>query len=128
MGIENILSQYPRCVARFDRDTYAEEFRHFTDCCKEELSSPPENAVNELFAFIEKAQGRKFGRASRIFDLRVFLCVYLYPAAMRIGTDEALAFAESVRVRWNEKYPQSPFDAGSYEDIASGFRTKPFGF
>lgn len=128
MDMEKLLRQYPRCVQNFTRDGYEEEYGRFTADNREALEALSESDADAFFAFAEKEAGaRRFGKAARIFDLRIFLCVYLCPAAASAGTESAAAFAEAVRRLWNEKYPRASFELGSFEDIASGFRTKPFG-
>ena len=127
MGIELITDCIPRCVQCFDRDRYAAEFDRFCGVCREYFSVPRQSFAGEFMEFALDSAKKRFGRDARLFDLRVFLCVYLCPAARLIGGD-AEAKASELNALWNARFPKLSFEAGSYEDIASGFRTKPFGF
>ena len=126
MSIDVITANVPRCVQRFDRDNYAEEFARFCAVCREYFSVPRPDFAEEFMAFTRRKTEKRIGRSSKLFDLRVFLCVYLCPAGKTVG-GEAAERASELAAAWNAAYPQFFFEAGSYEDIASGFRTKPFG-
>ena len=126
MSVQILTELIPRCVQHFDRDLYPQEFDRFCAVCREYFAEPRPDFVHEFFDFLGGYTGKRFGRGSRLFDLRCFLCVYLCPAALIIG-GEAEELCRALNLRWNESYPDFKFDIGSYADIASGFRTKPFG-
>lgn len=130
-SIELITSQYPGCMQDFNRRDYAVAFdnysrsteRFYADLKCEDIGE----AVSQLTGIAKDMQKRRFGSKTRLFDFRAFLCVYLCPAALA-GNDVSRAFAEAVAEEWNRQYPKLSFVLGTYEDIAGGFRDKPFGF
>ena len=122
---EPIIALIPRCVQGFGRDAYAGEFESFCELLREYLAAPQEDTAGELLQYAESLTVRRFGASARLFDMRCFLCVYLCPAALELG--EA-GLAEAVCSRWSARFPRYAFELGRYEDIVSGFRTKPFGF
>ena len=128
----DIISMYPEYLRHFNRDDYRDAFAKY----KTESSAffaglngdNIERAITEIMDFAENELRRRLGRKPKCFDLRSFLCVYLCPAAMGYGSAEAQKFAFALAEKWSEKYPEFGFKAGKFEDIASGFRTKPFSF
>lgn len=128
----DIMSMYPEYLRHFNRDDYRETFGRFKTEYSgffEEISSDnKDEKISGIMDFAAKELRRKLGRKPRCFDLRSFLCVYLCPAAIDCGTLEARCFASELAERWSKEYPEFGFEAGCFEDIASGFRTKPFGF
>ena len=127
MSIETITECIPRCVQHFDRENYAEEFDRFCGICREYFSVPRPSFADEFMEYTQHETKKRIGRGSKLFDLHIFLCVYLCPAAELSG-GEAVKSAAELNSCWNSRYPQYSFETGSYKDIASGFRTKPFGF
>ena len=125
MGIELLLSAMPRCVQHFGRDGYADEFAGFSGVLSEYLAAPHGDTVQELMQHAEALTVRRIGRGARLFDMRCFLCVYVCPAALKLGET---ALAQELCEAWCARFPGYSFELGQYEDIASGFRTKPFGF
>ena len=127
----NIISIYPEYLQHFTRDDYPVAFEKF----KAEYSGffaglsddKIDAAVSQLMLFAADELSRKIGRRAKCFDLSSFLCVYLCPAALEFGTEAARDFAFSLAESWNKLYPEFSFEVGSYEDIVTGFRTKPFG-
>ena len=125
------VSMYPEYLRLFTRDDYAAAFERYRGDCAEFFEGLTEESVEaEVGKLMEYADGllrRRLGQRTRCFDLRSFFCVYLCPAAIAFGTEAAQHFAERLAEAWNEKYPEFHLEAGAYEDIAKGFRTKPFG-
>lgn len=128
----NIISVYPDYLRHFTRDGYPAAFKKYKTESSgffEELSDGNiDSAITQLMDFAANELSRKFGRKTKCFDLRCFMCVYLCPAALDYGTEAARKFAYSLADKWSKAYPDFGFEAGRYDDIASGFRTKPFGF
>lgn len=127
----DILSMYPEYVRLFTRDDYAAAFEKYRGECAGFFAGLREDtvdaAVDSVMDFAGNVLRRKLGRKPRCFDLQCFFCVYLCPAANACGTEAAAAFAERLAAKWSKAYPDFPLEAGNYEDIAKGFRTKPFG-
>lgn len=128
----DLISMYPEYLRHFTRDDYSAAFEKYKAECGgffAQLSHDNiDGEVARLMDFAARELRRKLGRSAKCFDLRSFLCVYLCPAAMEYGTEEAKAFAAALAEKWNAAYPEHRFEVGSYRDIASGFRTKPFSF
>ena len=128
----DVISKYPDYLRHFNRDDYREAFAKYINECGAFFAGLNSNnidgEISKLMDFAANELRRKLGRKPKCFDLRSFLCVYLCPAAMEYGTDEATKFASALAERWSKEYPEFGFEAGRFEDIASGFRTKPFSF
>ena len=127
----DLVSMYPEYLRLFTRDDYAAAFeRYCGDCADFFAGLTVESVEAEVGKLMEYTDGlllRRPGRRTRCFDLRSFFCVYLCPAAVAFGTEAARRFAEGLADAWNGKHPEFHLEAGAYEDIAKGFRTKPFG-
>ena len=125
----DIISMYPEYLRHFTRDDYSAAFQKYMASCKSFFADLSDGNMDyelgRLMNFAADELSRKIGRRSRCFDLRSFLCVYLCPAALEYGAE---GFAAALASKWNMTYPEYSFEVGSYKDIASGFRTKPFGF
>ena len=127
--IMDIISMYPDYLRHFTRDDYSAAYEKYKAECKDffaQLNDGSTKAeVSRIMDFAANELKRKMGRKAKCFDLRSFLCVYLCPAALDYGAED---FASSLAEKWNSAYPEYSFEVGRYEDIASGFRTKPFSF
>lgn len=127
-----IISMYPEYLRKFNRDDYraafekykAENESFFAALCDESIGSE----VAAVMDFAANELRRRLGRKPKCFDLRSFLCVYLCPAALGFGTEASEKFALTLAEKWSAEYPGFRFEAGKFEDIATGFRTKPFSF
>ena len=128
----DIISMYPEYLRHFTRDDYSAAFEKYKAECKSFFAGLSGNSIDfeisRLMDFAADELRRKIGRKPKCFDLRSFLCVYLCPAALDYGTEEAQNFASSLAEKWNRAYPEYSFEVGNYKDIASGFRSKPFSF
>lgn len=128
----DIISMYPEYLRHFTRDDYSAAFEKYKAECESFFAGLSDGnidgEISRLMGFAANELRRKIGRKAKCFDLRSFLCVYLCPAALDYGTEAARKFAYSLAEKWSASYPEFSFEAGRYEDIASGFRTKPFGF
>ena len=128
----DVISMYPEYLRHFTRDDYSAAFEKYKAEYKPFFAQLSEDnmdgEISLLMDFAAKELKGKIGRKAKCFDLRSFLCVYLCPAALDYGTEEARNFASALAEKWNASYPEHSFEVGSYQDIASGFRTKPFGF
>lgn len=128
----DIISMYPEYLRHFTRDDYSAAFEKYKAECKPffaHLSGDNMDfEISRLMDFAAIELRRKIGRKAKCFDLRSFLCVYLCPAALDYGTEEARDFASALAEKWNKSYPEYSFEVGFFQDIASGFRTKPFSF
>ena len=128
----DVISMYPEYLRHFTRDDYSAAFEKYKAECKPFFArlsgGNMDFEISRLMDFAADELRRKIGRKAKCFDLTSFLCVYLCPAAFDYGTEEARDFASALAEKWNASYPEHSFEVGSYQDIASGFRTKPFGF
>lgn len=128
----DVISMYPEYLRQFNRDDYraafekykTENLSFFVSLCDESIG----NEVAAIMDFAANELKRKIGRKPKCFDLRSFLCVYLCPAALDFGTAASEKFALALAESWSSEYHEFQFEAGGFEDIASGFRTKPFSF
>lgn len=125
-----ILSQYPSYMQHFNRTDYAVAFDNYSKSSEKFFAGLQNDDIPEAVSLVMEAaedmRKRKFGSNARLFDFRAFLCVYLCPAALA-ANDASRAFAQALADEWNSRYPKLSFRLGSYEEIASGFRDKPFG-
>ena len=128
----DLISMYSEYLRHFTRDDYSAAFEKYKAECKPFFAGLSgdnmDGEISRLMDFAAKELRRKIGRKTKCFDLRSFLCVYLCPAALDYGTEEARDFASALAEKWNKSYPEYSFEVGCYQDIASGFPTKPFRF
>jgi len=128
----DILSDYSEYLRHFTREDYPAAFKKYKAECEKYFAAMTESDTNaevsKAMAFAEKELSRRLGRKAKCFDLRSFFCVYLCPAAKSLGTETAVSFANTLCEKWNTAQPEFSFEAGTYEDIIAGFRTKPFSF
>ena len=126
------FSRYLDHLRHFQRGEYAAAFARFAGECESLFAELTEEKLREeterFLAFAAGELKPRLGRRAKCFDLRCFLCVYLCPAALAYGTETARRFAAEMNEAWNRAYPEFTFEPGSFEDIASGFRAKPFSF
>ena len=120
-------------LERFTRFEYPGAFERYKEACMplfSELEERPAligDAVGELMAYAAEQSKGLFRRSLEPDKFRRLFALYLVPAAGESGTEAAVRFADELRRAWNEKYPKQQFSAGTYAEIAGGFRTKPFG-
>ena len=128
--ISGLTAAFPQCVKDFNRRDYRAAYKNYCADCKEFFTGigDIDEAVSSVLAFADKKLEKRFGRSTMLLDLRTFLCVYLCPAALTFGSEDSRAFAEKLVSQWNARHADCRFELGTFEDIASGFSKKPFGF
>ena len=120
-------------LERFTRFEYPGAFERYMEACMplframEEDPAIVETAVTELMAYAAEQSKGLFKRSLEPDKFRRLFALYLIPAAGKSEIEAAVRFADALRSAWNEKYPKQQFSAGTYAEIAGGFRTKPFG-
>ena len=57
-------------------------------------------------------------------DAKYTLCLLLIPAIRKLNLDKGEEFCVLLRKKWMERFPKSPFQLTTYEDIMSGFKRK----
>ena len=70
----------------------------------------------------------KLGRKTREFSDKLTLAWYTVPAIRSLGLSIGEDFPALLRDRFNEAYPDNPFELGTYEEIRGGFRKHGFCF
>lgn len=57
-------------------------------------------------------------------DAKYTLCLLLIPAIRKLNLNKGEEFCALLRKKWMERFPKSPFQLTTYEDIMSGFKRK----
>ena len=111
---------YPQCFADFEAkaDAYfrALEPARFEDTAAELLDRT--QARWRAAPFLERSKLARRDQAA--------LALFFTPAAIR-HSENARAFAELLRQRWNSRFPKNRFLSGDYEKIMLGFDKDFFG-
>ena len=56
------------------------------------------------------------------------VAIFLVPTACRAAAVIGRAFSEALRERWMERFPGSPFELTTYEELTDGFKKNPLCF
>ncbi len=56
------------------------------------------------------------------------IAIFLVPTACRCATYIGRTFSEALREQWMARYPDSPFELTTYEELAAGFKKSPLCF
>lgn len=135
MDISKLIPEkYFYYLEKFTRSTYEKAFLQY---CSEAddffsgLDAQPEKAeiyADKLLGHIESILPKRFRRKLIYFDLKRLIFLYTVPAAIRHGSDSAIAFVDALQNRWNEKYPDDTLNAARFEEINGSFNNTIMGF
>jgi len=121
----------------FNKDEYPAMFDRVTKDLREYFSEFPTDpaaqdeavlaAANEILDEVEANTEQyrfKFRKESAKADDHIVLSLFIVPAAARIGTPLAIKFAGAIAAGWEERFPDSTFKVGDYDEIMEGFKWK----
>lgn len=72
-----------------------------------------------------KHQGR---RSSVILDAKVVVALFMVPAMRHIGVGIGEELSQELHSQWTSRYPNSPYQPGTYEEISGGFARRRWCF
>lgn len=130
MKAKDILINNRYCSNHFNKGEYPILFERIKGELEElfaETEGGIEAAVDEILAEVEaNMDSQRFGflKKSVFADDHIVLSLFVAPAAAKIGTPQATAFAETLASKWVERYPESTFKVGDYDAIMDGFKWK----
>ena len=93
-----------------------------------------DNAAKELMRQIEDWFAAQKGwkvrhRRSEILERTKFtIAIFMVPTIRKAAPEIGLSFSKKLRKLWMEKYPESPFELATYDDLANGFKKRPWCF
>ena len=136
MDAVHFIKDFRYLKDHFNRDEYPAMFERVSKDLREYFASlqsePPHgsavaDAASDILDEVEANTKRhrfKFRRDSVLADDRIVLSLFVVPAAAKIGTPLAMKFAEALSSGWTERFPDSTFKIGDYDEIAEGFKWK----
>ena len=86
--------------------------------------------MEQVDAWFQSQKGWSLrARRSEVRDRTKFtIAVFLVPTACRCAPQIGKAFSEALRSQWMARYPDSPFELTTYEDVAASFKKNPLCF
>ena len=72
-----------------------------------------------------KSRGRRNQLRERV---KFTVAIFLVPTACRSARVIGRSFSEALRARWLERYPDSPFELTTFEELSAGFKKNPLCF
>ncbi len=130
MTAEQVTKGRYAYIERFTRFEYAGAFERCKSECTllfAELGEHPEltgTFAAELVDYADAHSRGFFKRSTELDIFRRYFALYLIPAALESGVAD---FGQELCTKWNAAYPKQSFTVIPYSEIATGFRTKPFG-
>ena len=119
---------YAGCSAAFEAlDRCARAGDTDRDALAQEAASWLMEQVDEWF---RNQKGWKLRpRRSELRDRAKFtIAIFLVPTACRAAPAIGRQFSERLREQWMAKFPESPFELTTYEELVAGFKKTPFCF
>lgn len=127
-GVKKLTDERNFYLERFTRFEYAAAFEKLKNELALLLDNAGEEGTDETVSeFMECASQQSKGLFRKNIEIDRFCrfyALYVVPAAMESGFEK---FGSALREEWNRTYPKNTFAVGNYQEIVSGFRTKPFG-
>lgn len=127
MKAAEFLAQNRYLADHFNRKEYPALFERVMEELPACLHSDIDTTVSEILDEVEANTGRykcSFRKENAMAKDRTVLSLFIIPAAVRLGTPEAMRFAERFAYAWEERYPGSGFAIGNYDEIMEGFDWK----
>ena len=127
MKAAELLTQNRYLADHFNRKEYPALFERVMEELPSYLHSDIDATVSEILDEVEANTDRykyNFRKESARANDRIVLSLFIIPAAVRLGTPEAMRFAERFASAWEERYPGSEFAIGNYDEIMEGFDWK----
>lgn len=126
-----LLTDNRYCAEHFNRDEYPMLFervkKQIEDYLAERKVSDFKADIEEILSEVHANSSKhffKFRRESTRVDDHIVLSLFVAPAAKSIGSPDAIEFANALARAWEERYPDSVFKVGDYDDIMEGFKWK----
>lgn len=94
------------------------------------LRNTVEEFLDGLQAYFEADKRWKHSarRNDVIFETKIVIALFMVPAVRHLGLSIGEDFSEELHAQWSRRYPKSPYQPGTYEDISSGFSRRRFCF
>lgn len=68
-------------------------------------------------------------RRNEIIERTKFtIAIFMVPTIRKCAPEIGLSFSKKLREQWMENHPDSSFELATYEDLANGFKKRPFCF
>lgn len=124
-NVNELLNSFNRMDYKDAFAGYAAGCRGFTEGLREWESI--DAAADEAVKYMD---GRITGlwKKRRLCDMRYFLLVYISPALLADGSEDALAFAKALQRAWSASHPGEGYEMTTYEELAGGFNHTVLGF
>ena len=126
MDFVELISSAQAYLDRFDYDHYPDCFSEFEENCARWFTEHEAlDAEGETERILEQFEARweqlpRRERREAAYRDKQVLALFFSPAATQIS-EEAGAFAEVLREKWNIRFPRNTFLPGRFEEILKGF-------
>lgn len=126
MDFVTMIASAQAYLDQFDYDHYPDCFAAFEeDCAKWFAEHGALAAESETERILEQFEARwaqlpRRERREAAYRDKQVLALFYSPAAARIS-EEAGAFSETLREKWNARFPRNTFLPGRFEEILKGF-------
>ncbi len=115
--------KYPQAFQEFCRDfaPFFEEVEKGIE--RQEGSTAGDIMIEQADALLKEIPSKNMLRQAR-YRLNSFVAVYLFPAILYMGGDEARSFCLEVAQKWGTAFSDSQIRVADYDTIYSGFKRK----
>ena len=126
MDFVELISSAQAYLDRFDYDHYPDCFAEFEENLDQWFAEHEAlDAAKETERILERFEARwaelpRMARREAAYRDKQVLALFFSPAAARLS-EEAGAFAETLREKWNARFPRNTFLPGRFEEILKGF-------
>lgn len=125
---------WPEVFRKLNRKDFGPHFSAYQEANRSLFSRLPAalsldpDAGRRLAETLVGQLGENAKNASRLDDAKYTLCLLFIPAVRSMGLAGGEEFCQAVHKAWMTRYPKSPFQVVTYEEIAAGFERKKLCF
>jgi len=94
------------------------------------LTKAAKELMQQIEDWFEAQKGWKLRyRRSEILERTKFtIAIFMIPTIRKCAPEIGLSFSKKLRELWMEKHSDSPFELATYDDLANGFKKRPWCF
>lgn len=116
-------------VKKLRKNSYDKSFDRFLAHCRELCDKLPAGRRRpDMFGHIVSGMldllERDWKKREPSFDDQLLVSLYLVPALQKADPEMGAVLADTLHQQWVRRYPKSPFNVGTYEEISSGFKKR----
>lgn len=134
-ALPDMITGYPQTVKNLSAGAFPAYFNAYIaqhgpvlqlaeSLCQEDLAPLSAAVIGKMHLWCQENKTPLNGADALLDKAKFTLCLVTIPALQRCAPNGGALLAQALRAAWLEKYPHSPFQLGTYEDIAKGFQKK----